>query len=68
MFEFLKKYITLDNLSFVGNQQNEILLVEELRNELADAFENLNVMATTITTNPMNIYISDSEHQSIHQS
>ena len=59
-----KNFLLVD----VGHYESEFPIVEELRNELADAFENLNVMATTITTNPMNIYISDSEHQSIHQS
>ena len=49
----------------VGHYESEFPIVEELRNDLADAFEDLTVMATAIRTNPMNIYISNSEHPSI---
>jgi dinuclear metal center YbgI/SA1388 family protein len=52
----------------VGHYESEFPIVEELRSELADAFEELSVMATTTITNPMHIYISDTEPQSIHQS
>jgi len=52
----------------VGHYESEFPIVEELRNELADAFEELNVMTTKTITNPMHTYISDTEPQSIHQS
>ncbi len=52
----------------VGHYESEFPIVEELRSELADAFEELSVMATKTITNPMHIYISDTEPQSIHQS
>lgn len=52
----------------VGHYESEFPIVEELRSELSDAFEDLTVVATSTITNPMNIYISDTEHQSIHQS
>ncbi len=52
----------------VGHYESEFPIVEELRSELADAFEELSVMSTKTITNPMNIYISDTEPQSIHQS
>lgn len=52
----------------VGHYESEFPIVEELKNELSDAFEELNVLTTTSITNPMNIYISDTELPSIHQS
>lgn len=52
----------------VGHYESEFPIVEELKTELADAFEELTVMATSTITNPMKIYISDTEPQSIHQS
>ena len=52
----------------VGHYESEFPIVEELKNELTDAFDDLKVFATKTVTNPMNIYISDIEPQSIHQS
>ncbi|MCR9130949.1 MAG: Nif3-like dinuclear metal center hexameric protein [bacterium] len=52
----------------VGHYESEFPIVEELKNELSDAFDDLKVFATKTVTNPMNIYVSDIEPQSIHQS
>lgn len=52
----------------VGHYESEFPIVEELKNELTDAFEDIKVSATQTVTNPMNIYVSDIEPQSIHQS
>ena len=49
-------------------RRRNIIEEEELKNELTDAFDDLKVFATKTVTNPMNIYISDIEPQSIHQS
>lgn len=63
-------FIEHDNflLVDVGHYESEFPIVEELKSELSDAFEELNVFATSTVTNPMKIYISDTEPQSIHQS
>ena len=52
----------------VGHYESEFPIVGELKNELSDAFDDLKVFATKTITNPMNIYVSDIEPQSIHQS
>lgn len=52
----------------VGHYESEFPIVEELKTELVDAFDDLTVIATKTVTNPIHIYISDSESQSIHQS
>ncbi len=64
-------YFTEDDnflLIDVGHYESEFPIVEELRSELSDAFEELTVISTNTVTNPMHIYISDTETQSIHQS
>ena len=52
----------------VGHYESEFPIVEGLKAELSDAFEGLTVSATSTVTNPMKIYVSEIESQSIHQS
>ena len=51
----------------VGHYESEFPIVEALKKELTDAFEELRVSTTQKVTNPMNIYVSDIEPQPIHQ-
>lgn len=59
-----KNFLLVD----VGHYESEFPIVEGLKTELSDAFEGLKVFATKTVTNPMNIYVSEIESQSIHQS
>ncbi|MEX0769136.1 MAG: Nif3-like dinuclear metal center hexameric protein [Balneolaceae bacterium] len=43
----------------VGHYESEFPVVEAIRKELAEAFENLKVAATTRVTNPVKIYTSE---------
>lgn len=43
----------------VGHYESEFPVVEAIRKELSEAFENLEVMATTRVTNPVKIYTSE---------
>ena len=52
----------------VGHYESEFPIAEELKIELSDAFEEIQVEVTKTVTNPMNIYVSETEPQSIHQS
>lgn len=52
----------------VGHYESEFPIVEGLKSELSDAFEGLTVSVTKTVTNPMKIYVSEIESQSIHQS
>ncbi len=52
----------------VGHYESEFPIAEALKNELSDAFEEVNVSVTQVVTNPMKIYVSDIEPQPIHQS
>lgn len=52
----------------VGHYESEFPIVEALKNELTDAFEEITVSTTKTVTNPMKIYVSDIELQPIHQS
>lgn len=52
----------------VGHYESEFPIVEALKNELSDAFEELTVSMTQTVTNPMKIYVSEIEPQPIHPS
>ncbi|GAB5410336.1 MAG: Nif3-like dinuclear metal center hexameric protein [Balneolaceae bacterium] len=52
----------------VGHYESEFPIVEALKNELTDAFDELTVSITQTVTNPMKIYVSEIEPQPIHPS
>ena len=52
----------------VGHYESEFPVAEALRNELASAFEELEVSVTRTVTNPMQIYVSDPEPKTIQPS
>ena len=52
----------------VGHYESEFPIAEALKNELTDAFEEINVSVTQTVTNPMKIYVSEIEPQPIHPS
>ncbi len=52
----------------VGHYESEFPIAEALKNELSEAFENLNVTVTRTVTNPMQIYVSEPEPKTIQQS
>ena len=45
----------------VGHYESEYPMVEALKNELSEAFEQIDVIITQRITNPMNVYLSDQE-------
>ena len=45
----------------VGHYESEYPMVEALKNELSEAFEQIDVLITQRITNPMNVYLSDQE-------
>lgn len=52
----------------VGHYESEFPIAEALKNELTDAFDEVNVSVTNTITNPMKIYVSDIEPKPIHPS
>lgn len=52
----------------VGHYESEFPVAEALKNELASAFEELEVSVTRTVTNPMQIYVSDPETKTIQPS
>ncbi|MAO66485.1 MAG: Nif3-like dinuclear metal center hexameric protein [Balneola sp.] len=52
----------------VGHYESEFPVAEALKNELASAFEDLEVSVTRTVTNPMQIYVSDPEPKTIQSS
>lgn len=48
-----------------GHYESEFPVVEAIRKELSEAFEHLNVDATTSVTNPMKVYVSDFKNKNI---
>ncbi|MFP8489959.1 Nif3-like dinuclear metal center hexameric protein [Gracilimonas sp. Q87] len=52
----------------VGHYESEFPIAEALKNELTEAFENVEVSVTRTVTNPMQIYVSDPEPKTIQQS
>ena len=45
----------------VGHYESEYPIVEALKNELNEAFEQVDVLMTQRITNPMNVYLPDQE-------
>ena len=45
----------------VGHYESEYPIVEALKNELSEAFEQVDVLITQRVTNPMNAYLPDQE-------
>jgi dinuclear metal center YbgI/SA1388 family protein len=56
-----KSFLLVD----AGHYESEFPVVEAIRKELSEAFELLQVDATTSVTNPMKIYVTDFEHKNI---
>ncbi len=54
-FTDTKNFLLVD----VGHYESEVPMVSALQKELAEAFENLEVFETEITTNPMQVFIPD---------
>ena len=56
---FLEKdnFMLLD----VGHYESEYPIVEALKNELSEAFDQVDVLITQRVTNPMNVYLPDQE-------
>ncbi|MEX0608807.1 MAG: Nif3-like dinuclear metal center hexameric protein [Balneolaceae bacterium] len=52
----------------VGHYESEFPVAEALKNELTEAFENLTVSVTRTVTNPMHVYVSRTEPQTIQSS
>lgn len=52
----------------VGHYESEFPMAEALRNELSEAFDELNISVTRTVTNPMQVYVSDSEPKPIQPS
>ncbi len=59
-------FIDTDNFLLVdaGHYQTEWPIVAVLKNELAEAFEDLQVFSTTVTTNPVKVFTSQSKTDS----
>lgn len=51
----------------VGHYESEFPVAEALKNELSEAFEKIEVLVTQTVTNPMQVYVSGSEPQTIQQ-
>ncbi|MGN8225507.1 Nif3-like dinuclear metal center hexameric protein [Gracilimonas sp. BCB1] len=52
----------------VGHYESEFPVAEALKNELAEAFEELTVSVTRTVTNPMQVYVSEPEPKTIQPS
>lgn len=52
----------------VGHYESEFPVAEALKNELTEAFEEIKVFVTHTITNPMQVYVSGSEQQTIQPS
>lgn len=52
----------------VGHYESEFPVAEALKNELSEAFEDINVSVTRIVTNPMHVYVSNTEPKTIQPS
>lgn len=59
-----KNFLLVD----VGHYESEFPVAEALKNELTEAFENINVSVTRTITNPMQIYVSNIEPKPIQPS
>lgn len=49
----------------VGHYESEFPIAEAMKNELSEAFEEINVFVTKTITNPMQVYVSDPEPKTI---
>lgn len=56
-----KNFLMVD----AGHYESEFPVVEAIRKELSEAFEQITVAATENVTNPMNIYVTDFENKNI---
>lgn len=56
-----KNFLLVD----AGHYESEFPIVEAIRKELSEAFEDLRVEATENVTNPMNIYVTEFENKSL---
>lgn len=52
----------------VGHYESEFPVAEALKNELSEAFETVSVYVTDTVTNPMKVYVSDTEPKTIQPS
>jgi len=52
----------------VGHYESEFPIAEALKNELSEAFEELEVFVTRTVTNPMQVYVSEPEPKTIQPS
>lgn len=56
-----KNFLLVD----AGHYESEFPVVEAVRKELSEAFEQIDVEATGVVTNPMRIYVTDFENKNI---
>jgi dinuclear metal center YbgI/SA1388 family protein len=56
-----KNFLLVD----AGHYESEFPVVEAVRKELSEAFEQIHIEATENVTNPMNIYVTDFENKNI---
>ena len=52
----------------VGHYESEFPIVEAIKNELSEAFDDLTVSVTSVVTNPMQTYVSEQKPQTIQTS
>ncbi len=52
----------------VGHYESEFPVAEAIKNELSEAFEEIDVSVTRTVTNPMQVYVSDTEPKPIQPS
>ncbi|MFN1835107.1 Nif3-like dinuclear metal center hexameric protein [Balneola sp. MJW-20] len=52
----------------VGHYESEFPVAEALKNELSEAFETVDVYVTDTVTNPMHVYVSETEPKTIQPS
>lgn len=56
-----KNFLLVD----AGHYESEFPVVEAIRKELSEAFENIEVHATEYVTNPMSVYVTDFKNKNI---
>ena len=63
-------FIEQDNFMLldVGHYESEFPIAEAMKNELSEAFEEIEVFVTRTITNPMQVYVSDSKPKTIQPS
>lgn len=60
-FTEAENFLLLD----VGHYESEFPVAEAMKNELSEAFEDINVFVTKTITNPMQVYVSEPEAKTI---